>query len=129
MKPTNGAAPTSQDELRKLLDRASTGDESTLPALWKLLEDPQTVDALGGNLAVQAEQSFIRAVSGDNLAVREAMTRKLELLRNELAGPNPTSVERLLVERIAACWLQVQDADVRYAQAKNPSIAVLESVP
>src|SRR5205085_2151017 len=46
-----------------------------------------------------------------------AMIRKLELLRAELAGPNPTPLERLLVERVVACWLQVQDADVRYAQA------------
>src|SRR5262249_37446886 len=44
---------------------------------------------------------------------------KLDLLRAELAGPNPSPVERLLVERVVACWLQVQDADVRYAQAQN----------
>src|SRR5262245_26108639 len=53
------------------------------------------------------------------------MLRKLELLRAELAGPSPSPVERLLVERAVACWLQVQDADVRYAQAqpKGPSPA------
>jgi hypothetical protein len=28
----------------------------------------------------------------------------------------------VLVERVVACWLQVQDADVRYAQAKNLSV-------
>src|SRR5262245_66143189 len=47
----------------------------------------------------------------------------MELLRAELAGANPTPIERLLVERIVACWLQVQDADARYAQAKNLSLA------
>jgi hypothetical protein len=36
-----------------------------------------------------------------------------------LAGANPTPVERLLVERVVACWLQVQDADVRYAQGQK----------
>src|SRR5262245_53031389 len=53
------------------------------------------------------------------------MLRKLELLRAELAGPSPSPVERLLVERAVACWLQVQDADVRYAQAQpgGPSTA------
>ena len=48
----------------------------------------------------------------------------MELLRAELLGPTPTPLERLLVERVVACWLQVQDADVRYAQAKNPSFAL-----
>jgi hypothetical protein len=46
----------------------------------------------------------------------------MELLREELAGPSPTPLERLLVERVVACWLQVQDADVRYAQAKSLSL-------
>ena len=48
--------------------------------------------------------------------MREAIARKLELLRAELAGPALTPVEWLLVERAVACWLQVQDADLRYAQ-------------
>src|SRR5262249_48392568 len=47
------------------------------------------------------------------------LTRKLEQLRAELAGANPTPIERLLVERIVACWLQVQDADIRYAQSQR----------
>jgi hypothetical protein len=37
----------------------------------------------------------------------------MESLRAELLGPDPTPVERLLVDRVAACWLQVQEADIR----------------
>jgi hypothetical protein len=84
-----------------------------------MLESPGIVNLFGGNLAEQAEQALIRAAAGDDLAFREALTRKLELLRVELAGSNPTPVEPLLVERIVACWLQVQDADVRYAQGQK----------
>jgi hypothetical protein len=109
-------------ELRKLIDRAQKGDTSALPALRKLMQRGEVVDQLGGNLAEQAERSLIEAAAGDNVLFREAVLRKLTLLREELSGPNPSPVERILVERIVACWLQVQDADVRYAQAKNPSI-------
>src|SRR5262245_49788220 len=84
-----------------------------------MLEDPQMVDMLGGDLARQAELSLIQAAAGDSLSFKEALIRKLELLRAELAGPNPSPVERLLVERVVACWLQVQDADVRYAQGQR----------
>jgi hypothetical protein len=77
---------------------------------------------LGGDLAYQAQRSFIEAAAGDNLVLQEALTRKLELLRNDLAGPSPTPVEKLLVERVVACWLQVHDADIRYAQARDLSI-------
>jgi hypothetical protein len=31
-------------------------------------------------------------------------------------------LEQLQVERVVASWLQVQDADIRYAQAKNLSL-------
>jgi hypothetical protein len=115
-KTTEPIIPTDPKGVQALLERAQRGDESTLPVLRKILEMPKGVAALGGELAEQAERAFIRAMGGDDLTYREAVTRKLELLRAELLGENPTSVERLLVERAVACWLQVQDADIRYAQ-------------
>jgi len=114
--------PADAEEMRKFLKRAQSGDASTLPVLRRMLENPATVDQFGGDLAHQAALSLIDAAAGENLAFKEALTRKLELLRAELSGPNPTPLERLLVERIVACWLQVQDADVRFAQAKNLSL-------
>ncbi len=118
-KSTEVVIPTEPDDLRKLLKRAGNGDESTLPVLRELLKNPQVVDAFGGNLAIQAEHALIRAAGGKDLAFKEALTRKQALLRAEIAGTNPTPVERLLVERVVACWLQVQDADVRYAQNQS----------
>jgi hypothetical protein len=46
-----------------------------------------------------------------------------DLCRAELAGPEPSPLERLLVERVVACWLQVQYADAAYAQLQSPSPA------
>jgi hypothetical protein len=113
MAPT---VPTDPKELEKVLRRARNGDEKALPVVRELLKNPANVDRLGGDLAWQAEQSLIRAATGENLAAREALTRKLELLRSELAGPSPTPLERLLVERVAACWLQLHYADILLAQ-------------
>jgi hypothetical protein len=121
-RPADPAYPATDQELDQFLQRARRGDPATLPVLRTMLERPQAVDALGGDLARQAERSFIKAAAGDDLAFAGALERKLTLLRAELAGPDPTPVERLLVERAVACWLQVQDADVRYAQAKNLSV-------
>jgi hypothetical protein len=42
----------------------------------------------------------------------------MELMRAELAGPDPTPLERLLVERIVACWLQLHYIDIRLPQSE-----------
>jgi hypothetical protein len=111
-KPDDVAIPSSADEMFEFLRRAETGDTSTLPVLRKILEGPGTVRTLGGDLAERAEKALIDAAAGKNLMFKEALTRKLEMLRAELAGANPTPVENLLVERIVMCWLQVQHAEL-----------------
>ena len=40
-------------------------------------------------------------------------------MRAELLGDNPTPVERLLVERVVACWVQVQEAELRFARGQG----------
>ncbi len=119
-KPTE-PAPMTVEEIGDILKRAAKGDESTVPALRRLLEKPGNIDQMGGNLARYAQGLFVTALSGKDLTVREAIHAKLDAIRKELLGESPTPVERLLVERVVACWLQVQDADIRYAGAKEPT--------
>jgi hypothetical protein len=49
--------------------------------------------------------------------LREALTRKLATLKEELAGGTP--LERLLVERLVSCWLNVYHIDALYATRMN----------
>jgi hypothetical protein len=125
---TKPADKSATEELRALIKRAQGGDESTLPVVRQLLQSQEAIDLLGGDLARQAERSFLSNAAGKDLAFREALAAKLARLRAELGGPNPTPLERLLVERVVACWLQVQDADIRYAQgqANSPPLAVCD---
>src|SRR5262245_28894418 len=73
-------SPKKPDELLALMDRAKTGDKTALPALRELLKEPAVVDALGGDLAKQAQLTLINKFSGQTLVFRESLTRKLELL-------------------------------------------------
>jgi hypothetical protein len=108
--------PADRKEMEKILQRARQGDESVLPAVRGMLKDAGAVDRLGGDLPRMAEQALIRAATGENLSFREALIRKLDLLRDELAGPAPAPLERLLVDRVVACWLQLHLADLFLAQ-------------
>jgi hypothetical protein len=101
--------------VQKLIKRAESGDARTLPVIREMLKDPRWVEKWG-NLAKHAERAFVNKAACKDLGVREGLLRKLELLRAELAGPSPTPLEQLLVARVVSCWLQVHDADVRYAR-------------
>jgi hypothetical protein len=113
-KPAETTVPTDPKELRKILERAQKGDESTLPVLHEMLKAPRWLEACG-NLAKHAENALTRKFAGKDLAVTEGLRQKLEVMRSELAGPNPSLLERLLAERIAACWLHVYQLEAVYA--------------
>jgi hypothetical protein len=43
--------------------------------------------------------------------VAEALQKRVEEMEQELLGPQPSALERTVVERIVVCWLQVQFAE------------------
>ena len=103
------------------IKQADEGDETALSEIQELLDSSPTegITALGGDLAQRAERALVERIAGEQLGFREGILAKLEMLRTELAGPRPTPIERLLVERVVACWLQVYHADAIAAQAEN----------
>ncbi len=111
--------PTSIADVRALLNRTVAGDESTVPVVRKMLQNPSLIPIFGGNLAQQVIDSFVSGLGGKDVGFREAMQAKLNQLRAELLGENPTPVERVLVERVVACWLQVQDAELRAGRGQK----------
>jgi hypothetical protein len=116
------AAPTKRGEIVALASRAQKGDRTALPALREVLKDPAAVDLLGGDLARQSQRTLIGMFSGQNLLLKESIIRKLDLLRSELAGPAPTPLERLLVERVVTCWLHLHHLEQIFAQKDSISL-------
>jgi hypothetical protein len=105
--------------LQEIVKRAQEGDLSVLPDLRRALDaNPQFCEDCG-NLATQAENSWLRLLAGKDLLVWEAVGRKLEELRTELCGSAPSPLEKLLVDRVVACWLQTTHADLIFAQARG----------
>lgn len=84
---------------REIMKRAELGDTSVVPALRKMLreDDDELLDA--GHLARMA---LARAASKEgDLLTREIYIRQMEKDAEELAGPNPSPLEKVLAERIA----------------------------
>ena len=97
--------------------KADTGDKTVLPALRAAFETYPAVWRQLGDMARTARQSLVRRIAGEkHAALQEIYYRKLTAMQEELAGPQPAPLERLLVERIVTCWLHLSYAETIYAQ-------------
>ena len=112
-----------QDELARLLKRAEQGDLSSLPELREALDSNASLWHHYGDLAAQAEAALILLAAGPNLLLAESLQRKLKALKDELGGQAASPLDRLLIERVTATWLQVSYYDGLMAQAKGVSEA------
>jgi hypothetical protein len=104
------------------LARAKKGDVRVLPQLRRLLDLNPHFWQQVSDLTAHAQESWIRLMGGHDLLFRESLLRRVDAMRWQLAGTSPTPMERLLVERAVACWLQVQHADTSAAQNKDASL-------
>ncbi len=124
--------PVQTEEIRAMFEGAQEGDEDAAHALFQRLEGVPTetiISLLGmGDAARHAQSAFVSRLSGRNLLVKEMTQRKLQALRDELAGAASTPLETLLIERIALCWLQLHYYETILAQTLGElSIAQSES--
>jgi hypothetical protein len=119
-KKTNseGVDPVEGSEiLRSAVEQAQVAGKSRPSAIGKLMDETPELVGTVTDLACDVERIIVREMAGGNRMVEEAMPRKLEAMRNDLAGENPSALENLLVERIVVCWLQVQHFEVLYARS------------
>src|SRR4051794_35160217 len=108
---------TALDDLKALLVRSAAGDRSVLPQLRAVFDERPGLWQRLGNLAAHVEAGWIGLIAGPNLAMTESLQRTVEAMKRELAGPAPSPLEKLLVDRIVAVWLQAHQADIEAAGA------------
>jgi hypothetical protein len=108
------------ERLAELVQRAQQGDVTVLPLLREALEADPTVWQEYGDLAAQAQEAWLQLLAGTDYLLAESVRFKVAAMRQELGAEGASPLEKLLVERIVACWLQTHYADALYAQAKGP---------
>jgi hypothetical protein len=97
------------EDLANLIGRAVNGDLAAIEVQALLAEGRvgQVLADAVGSPAEWLRHNLIAQASEENLLVQEALRRKLDAVRAELEGPDPTPIERLLAERASLCWLMV----------------------
>ena len=103
-----------EEKTMKLFRQAEQGDEEALVVVREWFDDcPSACDKIG-DMAREAEDSLVKVFT-KNLLGQQALHSKLNALRQEIGGPDPTPLEDLLAQRIAACWLHLHYLETIYA--------------
>lgn len=118
--------PAGEAEVRDVLFRSRGGDLTALAELRTVLDQNPQIWRDYGNLAAHARDAWIRLIAGTDLVLKESLVRQVEAMQTELAGPAPSPLETLLIERIGATWLQVAYSDAAVAQAGDISLKQAE---
>lgn len=88
-------------------ERAAAEKDATLARAY-LDKHP---NAWSGGPASRAQAEWLYAWAKDDAVEREGILRTLGSMTAELLGANPTKLEKLLVTRIAVCWMQAHYFD------------------
>ena len=112
--PRKKDATPAKSEKESALDRAERGDEEAAALIRQTLT-PEKMAGLA-SIVRTAERSVIDRMMGKNLLARDSTCAQLAVLKADVGGPAPSPLERLLVDRIALCWLEVQYFETLYAQ-------------
>ena len=103
--------------LQELSEKAQDGDEDAALEIRKILDgSPDLAWRFIKGPGKMAESALIDKITKDkDLASKEFLKHQLRSMRIEVAGDNPSALERLLAERVVATWLQVQLFEGIYA--------------
>jgi hypothetical protein len=105
-------------EIRDLLQRGLSGDQSCMPQLRQALDDyPELVDQLG-DVVNHIRCSLIALVTTNPLG-QETLSRVAARMRAELQATAVTPIEKLLADRVAVCWLDVHTCDLELANRRK----------
>ena len=108
-----------QQAFERICQRANKGNARAREVLKKRLDHhPELVSGVG-SLARAAELEIIKVATCDEWFVGEAVKREMARMRRDLAGPNPTPLETMAVERVVATWLMLQYTEMRFLQAQK----------
>ncbi len=122
----SGDRPITEGELRELTGRAQRGDRAVLPDLMRLLDARSALWRHCGDVARESEALWIDLIAGRDLLVRQSLKRKVAEMKAELAGPAAPPMERLLVDRVVATWMQLAQADMALARLKGGEASIAQ---
>jgi hypothetical protein len=104
------------ERLKELVEKVAKGDKNPLPEIRKILKESPDLAWQMMDFARHTEYHHTKMmVKEEGFGKKEVLSNQLAAMREEIAGDNPSPLERLLAERIVITWLQIQLFEGLYA--------------
>jgi hypothetical protein len=94
-------------DLRLLTKQAEDGDDEALRQLRLLMDGNESLWKPLGDLSAYAIRQLMDETVGNNVALREGLTRYMDELKNKLSGESPSSIRKLAVDQVLITWLDI----------------------
>ncbi len=93
-------------ELRAVSEKAEAGDKEARKELRRLVRasSPEVIGRVS-DIGRRAGRILAHTAAGGDPFTEEALYAKLDAMRVEIAGENPTPLEVLLTERVVSLWI------------------------
>jgi hypothetical protein len=105
------------EKLHDFLRLAEKGQEDAVPEIRQILNEHPDLAWRFLDVAHIVEDALIEEMTKEgDLATKELIRCQLEAMREQIAGKNSSTLERLLSERVVLTWLEVQLFEALYAK-------------
>jgi hypothetical protein len=114
-------------DVDELFGLANEGNEKALELLHERYRENPNLARTYGDLEWSARERRLKQMLGGSApGTALAVRKKMQDIVTQVAGENPTPLERLLAKRVAMCWLDVQDHEHRYSDLGNDTLTKYE---
>jgi hypothetical protein len=103
-----------REKLKRLMEEAQEGNNNALAELKDMFGEARVWEVLS-NLSQVIREMHISTL-GEDLLFKGAAREEAKAMRRDLLGERSTPLERVLVDCVVTCWLQMHSADHFYTQ-------------
>jgi len=113
--------------LEELVEKAGKGDKKPLPEIRTILKESPELAWRLMDVSRVAEWRYTEIMlKEEDFGLKEVLRSQLAAMREEIAGDNPSPLERLLSETIVLTWLQIQLFEDLYASSMAKSMTIAQ---
>ena len=92
-------------DIDQVLSRVQKGDNTALPALRAVLAQRPEIASVLGDMTANVQLVMIHKLTETNEGMALCIETTMQEMKKTLAGPQPSALETLLIERIMLDWL------------------------